>query len=199
MATTIYASLAELKLYMGEMTTSANDSLLNICLDGASRAIDSFTRRRFWIDDAVSTRVYRSADVLCRLDEGDLLLTDDIAATLGVVVETWDSTVYSTVTASTYELYPESAIGLGKPATGVLLPSARWAAHRKLRVTAKWGWPAVPGEVRQACLIQASRLYIRKDSPQGVMGDAQWGLIRVPYMDPDVKSMLQPLQKILVT
>jgi hypothetical protein len=63
----------------------------------------------------------------------------------------------------------------------------------RVRVTAKWGWPAVPDTVVQATLIQASRLYRRKDSPEGVLGSAEWGTVRLGRVDPDVYALIQQL------
>jgi hypothetical protein len=59
-----------------------------------------------------------------------------------------------------------------------------------VRVTARWGWPAVPAQVAEATLRTAARAYRRKDSPDGVAGSSDWGLIRVPNLDPDVRQML---------
>lgn len=193
-----YATLEQLKNSLTLDEDSVQDDFLEICLEAASRSIDNFTHRRFYLDETVSARVYRTSGRLSRLDEGDLLLTEDIGVVAGVVVATWDGSAYSTVTATDYELYPESDIGLGRPATGVLLPGQSWAAYRKIKVTAKWGWPAVPAEVRHACLIQATRLFYRKSSPSGMMGDPQFGIMRIPFMDPDVKALLLPLQVPLV-
>ena len=193
MATEIYASLPELTSYMNAATDTEDEPNLAISLNGASRHVDQFTGRRFWLDDEPVQRVFRTKGRVHHLGEGDMLIVDDIGATAGVIVETWNGSSYDGVSASSYELVPESDIDLGKPATGILFPG-RPVAHRKLRVTAAWGWPSVPSEVKQATLIQAARLYQRKDSPNGVMGDANWGLVRVPFMDPDVKALLQHLR-----
>lgn len=193
MADTNYATLEQVKNAITLDEDSVHDDFLDMCLEAASRSIDRFTDRRFYLDDAASPRVYRTAEHLARLDEGDLLLTDDIGAATGIVVQTWDGSAYTTVSASNYELHPESDISLGRPAVGVLLPDQRWT-YRKIKVTACWGWPTVPAEVRQACLLQATRLFHRKSSPSGMMGDPQWGIIRIPFMDPDVKALLSPLQ-----
>jgi len=198
MATLIYATLTEFKNYIGATTTTEDDTTLTICLTAASRAVDDYCHRSFWIADAATARVYRTDGALHRLAEGDLLVTHDIAATAGVVVETWDGTTYTTADAASYELYPESAIAQSRPATGVLLPSARWCAYRKLRVTARWGWPAVPDQVKQATLIQASRLWTRRDAKGPVMGDPEFGSMRLPMVDPDVRTLIQQLRMPLV-
>ncbi|MDX2921298.1 hypothetical protein PV370_25695, partial [Streptomyces sp. NE06-03C] len=60
-----------------------------------------------------------------------------------------------------------------------------------VQVTARWGWPAVPDEIVQATLIQAARLYKRKDSPEGVTGSAEWGVVRLSRRDPDVWALIE--------
>lgn len=74
--------------------------------------------------------------------------------------------------------------------------------HRRpaLQVTAAWGWAAVPAEVKQAALIKAARVFTRKDSPQGVAGFGEFGVVRVSArMDPDVAEMLNPFRHPYVT
>jgi hypothetical protein len=63
-----------------------------------------------------------------------------------------------------------------------------------VKVTGRWGWPEVPTPVRQACLIQASRLYKRSQSPEGVTGfGSEFGAIRLSARpDPDVVALLAP-------
>lgn len=193
MATLVYAMLGELKQYMNEITDTADDATLSTCLTGASRAIDSYTGRRYWIDDAPTARVVRTLRRVTHELDGELLHTADIADDTGITVESFNGSDYSPIESSQYDLVPESSLDLGRPITGLLASGMAWSTCRKVRITATWGWPAVPGEVHQACLIQASRLYSRKDSPTGVMGSSEWGLMRLPHMDPDVKSLLRQL------
>jgi hypothetical protein len=65
-------------------------------------------------------------------------------------------------------------------------------ATTRVRVTAKFGWPTVPDDIVQACLIQASRLFKRADSPEGVMGSSEWGVVRLSRRDPDVWALIEP-------
>jgi hypothetical protein len=46
-----------------------------------------------------------------------------------------------------------------------------------VRVTAQWGWEAVPPDVKQACKIHASDTFQLKDSRMGVAGSDQFGTI----------------------
>ena len=44
----------------------------------------------------------------------------------------------------------------------------------------------------EATLLHAGRLYKRPGSPEGVAGSSEWGLVRIPHFDPDVKALLAP-------
>lgn len=62
-----------------------------------------------------------------------------------------------------------------------------------VRVTGVWGWPAVPAPVKAACRIQVARVFKRNESPLGVAGFGEFGVVRVPsQLDPDVRQMLDP-------
>lgn len=60
-----------------------------------------------------------------------------------------------------------------------------------MRITAQFGWPAVPDDISEAALIQAARLFKRKDSPEGVIGNAEWGVVRLSRRDPDVWNLIE--------
>lgn len=192
-APALYASLADLKLAAGEIADSARDGLLLKALAAASRGVDDYCgapSRRFYRDTAVSARQFRTAGrVACDPTgfDGDLLLIDDIADTTGLIVEVGDGTTWTAVTD--YEVDPDQSPTNGWPVTGLRRPRSTWPT-RKVRVTARWGWPTVPDKVSQATLLQATRLYRRKDSPEGVTGNAEWGTMRVSRVDPDVADLL---------
>jgi hypothetical protein len=64
-------------------------------------------------------------------------------------------------------------------------------------VAGSWGFSATtPPAIKEACLLQSSRLYLRKDAPFGVTGSAEMGHMTViPKIDPDVKLLLDPFKK----
>jgi hypothetical protein len=66
-----------------------------------------------------------------------------------------------------------------------------------VKVTATFGWPAVPAEVRQAALIQAVRLFKRKGSPFGIAGSPEDGseMRLLSRLDPDVENLLRHLRR----
>lgn len=192
MAATAYADLVTLKKSFSlEVDDMDDDALLTQAIEAASRGIDDLCGRRFWRDDAAGTRRYRTADRTVWTKDGHLLLVDDIATDAGLVIETGPAGGPWTA-LSGFETTPDNAVVDGRAITGLLLPSGCWpCGTERVRVTAQWGWPALPAQVVQACLIQAARLFRRKDSPEGVTASSEWGPIRVTRVDPDVQALLQ--------
>jgi hypothetical protein len=65
------------------------------------------------------------------------------------------------------------------------------SAEALVRVTATWGWATTPSSVVSATKLQAARLYKREDSPLGVAGVSDIGIMRVSAkIDPDVAMLL---------
>jgi hypothetical protein len=191
---TEYATLDDLKAQMTiEAADTSRDALLTKALKSASRGIDRATGRRFWLDATATVRTYRLHGRIVREDDGDVLLVDDIGDTTGMVVES-ATTGTGTYTALTgYETTPDNALADGYAITGLLKPHGIWGTtSTRIRITAKFGWPAVPDDIVQACLIQASRLYKRKDSPEGIIGSADWGVRNLSRRDPDVWALIEP-------
>ncbi|MET9965450.1 phage head-tail connector protein [Streptomyces sp. NPDC006356] len=189
---TEYATLDDLKAQMGiETDDTTRDALLTKALKSASRGIDRATGRRFWLDDTLKTRTYRlEGRVFCERD-GDVLLVDDVGDVTGMVVESGSGGSFTALTD--YETTPDNALADGYAITGLLRPNSTWGTSAtRIRVTAKFGWPAVPDDIAQACLIQASRLYKRKDSPEGIIGSAEWGVRNLSRRDPDVWNLIEP-------
>lgn len=194
MARTEYATLPELKSFITmDGAVIDRDDLLSIALDAAHDDLDADCGRRFYLDGAATARtfdpIYRTS-----VDRGrQTLLVDDIGSLTGLVVES-GVTTFVTVSMS-YEFRPENALARNRPITGLLTPVGIWQTDpfTRVRVTARWGWPSVPPRVKEATLLQASRLYARRKSPQGVVGSADFGQIRVSRLDPDVFSLVSQL------
>jgi hypothetical protein len=187
-----YATRDELKGQLSiPLDDATKDDRLDKALKSASRSIDRTTGRRFWLDATAQTRTYRLADRIVCEPDGDVLLVDDIGATVGMVVETGSGSSFTAVTG--YETTPDNALADGYAVTGLLRVNGTWGtATTRVRVTAKFGWPTVPDDIVQACLIQASRLFKRADSPEGVMGSSEWGVVRLSRRDPDVWALIEP-------
>jgi hypothetical protein len=193
----LYVSLGLLKSSLG-ITDTDRDAILMQKLTAAARGIDSYCGKPlgFYLASSATARTYRTQGrIVCDLD-GERLLVDEIGSTSGLVVETGTAGGSTWTTVTDYETAPDNALAAGRPIDGLRRLVSTWSNGDRLarvRVTARWGWPAVPGVVAEACLLQASRLYKRKDSPEGVAGTQEWGGIRVARIDPDVQALLYDL------
>ncbi|MGW2511273.1 phage gp6-like head-tail connector protein [Streptomyces scopuliridis] len=185
-----YATRAALKLRLNiEVDDTTRDELLDGALAAATRGIDTTTGRRFWLDPTPAVRTFRTAGRTVRDAEGaERLLLDDMGAAPDLV-ETGTAGSWATVTD--YDTAPDNALTRGRPITALSRPAGGWSGGPRARVTARWGWPAVPDEIAEATLIQAARLYRRKDSPEGVTGSAEWGVVRLSRRDPDVWALIE--------
>jgi hypothetical protein len=185
-----YADLDVLKEMLNlEADDATRDTLLNKALTAASRSIDRACGRRFYLDETASARTYNPLGKVVYDALGARLLVDDAGAA-PTLVETGSGGSFTAVTD--YETGPDNALVRGRAVTSLLRTSTGWGSGTaRVRVTAQWGWPAVPEEIEQATLIQASRLYKRKDSPEGVTGSAEWGVVRLSRRDPDVWALIE--------
>ena len=190
-----YTTVAELRSQLND-TRDLNDSgELQAAIDAASREIDEHCGRNFDLDASASTRLYEPSG-------STRLPIDDIGSTSGLIVEySADGSTYTMVAASNYELLPLNASSAAGGAYAwwwlAEAPAATtsWAWARRVRVSARWGWSAVPAQVRQACLIRAAAIYKRRESPQGVAGFGEFGVVRL-RADPDVAILLQPFVRV---
>ncbi len=188
-----YATLSELKAYLG-ITDNTEDPQLQDSLITASRSIEHFCGRRFWPDQAATARLYNPRDA-------DVVNVDDFWTTTGLVVaiDESDSGTYSRTLATTeYVAEPFNGVNDGEPgwpyyrlgSTGL-----RWPCNRSRRppiqVTAKWGWAAVPGPIKQAAVYLAEETFKMKGSPFGVAASDIHGPIRMRD-NPKVMAMLKP-------
>ncbi len=181
-----YATLTELKTTL-RITDSTDDVELQAKLLAASRRVDRDCGRRFWSDRTTSSRIYTP-------HHEELLPVNDIATSTGLVVEVGRASTWTTVASNAYDLLPENAEADSRAIevlTRVLGYWPMWGLQR-VRVTARWGWPAVPEEIKNAAILLAARLFRRKDSPEGVQGFADLGVVRVSRYDPDYDAFIGP-------
>lgn len=173
-----YISRAELKDVLG-ITSNAEDTLIDRAIKGATRAINRKTGyASFWKTATVEARVvpiHRRIVPVRQYGYYKLLLSDGIANTTGFL-SSW---------ADTTAILPDRN---GDPITELKLLRLPTS---DLTITAYWGWDALPDDIVMATQFQAQRYYKRRGSPEGLAGSAEWGVVRIPRLDPDVAAILE--------
>lgn len=187
-----YATLAQVKAAM-RINDSVDDDLIETAIESASRQIDGHCQRRFYSTSA--TRVYVPNDSF-------VTEIDDLVS-LTTLKTTSDGDGFDTTwAAGDYQLEPLNGIagGLDVSYTHIravgdyLFPIIQGEAT--VQVTGTFGWASVPTDVEQACIILSQRQYKRYDSPLGVAGIGDLGVMRVTRVDPDVAQLLAPYRRI---
>lgn len=189
-----YCTLNEMKAALRIPTgDNIDDSLLEMAVESASRMIDSECDRNFFSVSA--TRDFVPSDALT-VDTDDLTeitsvrLDDSGDLTFGITLETSDfqaEPVNQRVSGNVFPIYRLRMIG------DYLLPL--WGRQATVRIEGTYGFSPVPTQVVQACVIQASRIYKRLDSPLGFAGFTDMGVARVGRVDPDVSMLIRPFKK----
>ncbi len=182
---TTYVDTAAFKTYAGiPPSTTQWDALLAVVTASTYAAINRYCGRVFaGATTATSSRVFQATDFYC-------LEVDDIATSAGLVIATdqGNDTTYETTWASTdYELNPLNGLldGQSWPYTRIravgsqTFPITYVNQRAHVQVTASWGWPSVPSEVTQAAYILCLDLFKLKDSPFGVAGTTEYGVMRI--------------------
>ena len=72
-------------------------------------------------------------------------------------------------------------------------PTRRGILYRRptVRVTAQWGWAAVPAAIKQATKIAAAKSFAMSGSPFGYVSYQEAGVVRVRDI-PEVMNLLDP-------
>ena len=193
-----YATLADVKAAL-RITDTVDDSLLELSIEAASREIDGFTERVF--TSSTATRIYRPTDVFT-------VFVDDLQSITTLKTDSDGSGVFDVTWETTdYQLNPLNGIagGITTPYTQVRAigeylfpiyePRNVNSNEASVQIAGVWGWPSVPTAIRQACILLAMRQFKRYDSPTGVMGFGDLGVMRVGRVDPDVEKLLMPFRR----
>ena len=190
-----YLTLAELKsaLVIGD---TDDDAELGFAITAASRSIDHYAGRQFGLTGSAVARYYSA-------QSGLVVTIDDLQTTTGLVIkedEDRDGVFETTLVLDTdVRLYPWNATAEGRPWTELRAePTETFSCHpRAFEVTGNWGWTTVPTLIKQACLIQAGRIFKRKDSPMGIAGSPELGseIRLLARLDPDVAVLVSALRR----
>ena len=172
-----YATLAEFQLYVtmaGDTVTSdTNDSsVIEDIIEAVSRHIDNICGRVFYQSSSdTETRYYTPED-------NALVFIDDLVSITTIAgdndqLRTWPDALSS----SDYDLQPYNASNKGWPYTWLEttpLTTAYFPTHTKgLKIVGIFGFPAVPDEIKAACLGIALNIY------QGRTGQSSAGNVTV--------------------
>jgi len=193
-----YATLAQVKAAL-RITDTVDDALLETSIEAASREIDGFCERVFTSSSAV--RIYRPIDAFT-------VETDDIQSITTLKIDSGGNGVFDTTFEATdFQLEPLNGIsgGIKSPANliraigqylfPIYEPRNVNANQASVQVTGVFGFETVPTAVKQACIILSMRQFKRYDSPTGVMGFGDLGVLRVGRVDPDVEKLLMPFRR----
>ena len=184
-----YATLAEVKAAL-RISDSIDDSLLEMAIESASRLVDAYCARSFYNAGTASRYFVADNDFLTNID--------DAVSITEVATDTSADGTYDIVwQADDYQLEPLNGRvdGLVWPYNAIRAIGdytfPYWGGEALVKVTATWGFSAVPTAIKQATIIQASRIFKRLDSPLGVLSSPDLGFIRVgSRLDPDVSQLV---------
>jgi len=177
------------------VTDTLDDALIENSVNAASRMIDQYCNRYFYSTSAGEVRYFKATDAFnCWIDDCQSITEVRTAQSNPITYnQIWSSTDFQTIPANTY------ANGAFAPITGLIavynyfFPT--WQESNLVKVTGTWGWPSVPEPVKFACIIQASRLFKRLESPLGVAGVSDMGIMRVgSNIDGDVAQLINPFR-----
>lgn len=184
-----YVSVDETRDYC-QIEDSIDDLLIAQFVAGAaSRAVEAYCRRQFNKETVASARRFRPVD-------WRKLPVDDFHTTTGLLV---DGVAWS---AADHDPQPLNGFVNGQsgwPYYDLYAVATPWTWSQidgttPVTVTAQWGWPAVPEDVRYATLIEAARLFRRRFSPSGLqsVGGGDFVFRVSTITDPDVQQLLDP-------
>jgi len=181
-----------LKAWMG-IGDTIDDVTVAAAAAAADRQIKGWCRREFADTVTPTARWFEAVSP-------ELVIVDDFHTDAGLVVATDDDGdgAAETVWAATdFQAEPanRTSDGITWPFTSIRALSGRFPRGRRrtqVSVTARWGFAVdVPDDVTLAGRIQGSRLLRRKDTPDGIAGTGEFGVVRVAGRpDPDVVQLL---------
>jgi hypothetical protein len=191
-----YCTLSELKDSL-QIDDSVDNASLEAAIMSASRMIDDYTQRFFYKDGTVGSpvaRYYTPEDAIS-------LNIDDIVSITSVATDNDLEFTYTTVWAtSDFVVEPINNPRKGWPYNRLVAVGAYvWPFQipQSVKITGAWGWSSVPQEIQLATKIQASRLFIRRQSPFGIAGSPELGTVRLSSrLDPDVEALIRPFKKV---
>ncbi len=192
-----YVTLAEFKanFFPAGSTDVVDDAVIEGKIEGASRMIDDHCGRHFYKSAAAESRYFTA-------EWEDLLKVDDLVSITTLKTDEDGDRVYEkTWTTGDYDLEPFNAALDGRPYTKIRVqPEGDYlfpTVAKSVEINGVWGWSAVPVKVKEACLIQAARLFKRKDAIFMEEGGGPFGKVKASGgMDEDAVELLKDYVKL---
>lgn len=159
-----------------------------------------------WIDERCDTQFVAASDTrYFTADWYDLLYIDDLVSLTTLKTDDDGDGVYETTwTASDYRLEPRHADAKNRPYRAIRRNangdySFPAGVEEGVEVVGMFGYStAAPGPIKQACLLLAARLWMRKDAIFGVAGTPGLGVTTVQAQlraDADVMALLDGIDR----
>jgi hypothetical protein len=198
-SSTVYTTLADVKNAL-QIEDTLDDTAIQAAILTASRQIDEYCQRFFYQEGtqaSPATRYYTAYSPW-------YVETDDIVQITQLACDPdFDQSyaqIWNTTSAPLDVMYePVNNPNKGWPWTRILAIGSYVFPYffpQTVRVQGIFGFPEVPYEVELACKIQASRLFVRKQSPFGIAGSVELGTVRLnSRLDPDVEMLLKTFRR----
>jgi len=190
-----YCTLNEVKASLRiPVSDTIDDDLLELAIESASRDIDQATERQFFPTDTHRFFTPRNS-LVCEIDDVSSLTSIKSSTSA-------DGTYDTTWSESDYQLEPLNGIagGMSVPFDTLRAVGNYYWPSSGLEVTVRvegtFGFATAPIAIKQATVLLASRIFKRNDSPGGVMGFGDIGVVRVSKFDPDIERLINPYRKI---
>jgi hypothetical protein len=196
-----YTSVEEVKSRL-KITDTADDDLLHGAVQAAARAIEGYCGRFFY--QLTETRTFQPYDLY-------ELPIDDLVSITSLAVDNTGNGIFDTtwVQNTDFELqvgigeFNQNATGEKNPYTWIRVINAAgggkffpfiWPFSKldRIQIVGTWGWPEVPFGISEATRQVASEFYKLKDSPFGLVGTSEYGVVRVPKQNPYITKLLTP-------
>ena len=190
-----YTTLNEVKDSLN-LDDSIENGAIELAIATASRMIDDYCGRFFYKDgtaEVPAIRYYTPSDFYT-------VVVDDFVSLSEIATDDNFDQLYQTIWTATDSMFePVNNPSRGWPRNRIIavgsyvLPAF---LPQSVRLKGIFGWSSVPYEVRTAAKIQASRLFLRNQSPFGIAGNTDMGTVRLAAkLDADVEALLRPMRK----
>ena len=190
-----YTTLEDVKAALN-IDDLVEDYAIEAAITTASRQIDDYCGRFFYQSGTLlvpAVRYYTPVSAY-------VLPVDDFVSIAEIAVDGNFNQTYTTVWSATDSMFePVNNPARGWPRTRILAVGRFIFAQtlpQSARIKGIFGWSEVPSEVSTAAKIQASRLFLRNQSPFGIAGSTDIGTVRLAAkLDADVEALLRPLRR----